>query len=73
MTEPIAPLQQSNYTLRNPDVIGRIRARTGKFKSSFYPSCLAEWNEPDPEIRLAPSFKKKLLSIISKFAVKLTI
>ena len=25
MTEPIPPLQQSNYTLRSPDVIGRIR------------------------------------------------
>ena len=29
MTEPI---QQSNYTLRNPDVIGRIRARTAKIQ-----------------------------------------
>ena len=67
MIEPIPPLRQSNYTLRNPDVIGRIMARTEKFKSSFYPSCLTEWNELDPEIRLAPSvtvFKKKLLSII---------
>ena len=35
MTEPIPLLQQSHYTLRNPDVIGRIRARTEKFKSSF--------------------------------------
>ena len=63
MTEPTPRLQQSNYTLRNPDVIGRIRARTEKFKSSFCPSCLTEWNELDPEIRLAPSvtvFKKKL-------------
>ena len=61
MTEPIPLLQQSHYTLRNPDVIGRIRARTEKFKCSFYPSCLTEWNELDPEIRLAPSvtvFKK---------------
>ena len=67
MAEPIPPLQQSHYTLRNPDVIGRIRARTEKFRSSFHPSCLTEWNELDPEIRLAPSvtvFKKKLLSII---------
>ena len=67
MTEPIPPLLQSNYTLRNPDFIGRIRARTEKFKSSFYLSCLTEWNELDPEIRLSPSvtvFKKKLMSII---------
>ena len=44
MAEPILPLQQSHYTLRNPDVIGRIRARTETFKSSFYLSCLTEWN-----------------------------
>ena len=49
------------------DVIGRLRARTDKFKSSFYPNCLSEWNKLEPELRLAPSvavFKKKLLSII---------
>ena len=64
---PIPPLQQSHYSLRNQDVIGRIKARTEKFKSSFYPHCLSERNELDPEARLAPSvavFKKKLLSII---------
>ena len=41
--------------------------RTEKFKSSFYPHCLSEWNKIDPEIRLAPSvavFEAKLLSII---------
>ena len=65
--DPIPLLQQSHYTLRNQDVIGRIKARADKFKSSFYPHCLSEWNELDPEVRLAPSvtvFKKKLLSII---------
>ena len=64
---PIPPLQQSQYSLRKRDVIGRIRARTEKFRSSFYPHCLFEWNELDPEIRLAPSmavFKRKLLSKI---------
>ena len=51
---------------RNQDVIGRIKTRTEKFKSSFYPNCLAEWNKLDPEIRLTSSvaiFKKKLISI----------
>ena len=65
--DPIPPLQQSQYSLHNQDVIGRIEARTGKFKSSFYPHCLSYWNDLDPEIRLAPSvavFKKQLLSII---------
>ena len=58
MAEPIPPLQQSHYTLRNQ---GKNR------KIQVYPSCLTEWNELDPEIRLAPPvtvFKKKLLSII---------
>ena len=65
--DPIPPLHQSQYRLRDQDVIGRLRARTDKFKSNFYPNCLSEWNKLEPELRLAPSFavfKKKLLSII---------
>ena len=65
--DPIPPLHQSQYCLRDQDVIGQMRARTEKFKSSFYPNCLSEWNKLDPELRLAPSvavFKKKLLSIV---------
>ena len=64
---PIPQLQQSQYSIRNRDIIERIRARTDKFKSSFYPNCLSEWNELCPEIRSAssvPIFKKKLLSKI---------
>ena len=41
--------------------------RTEKFRSSFYPNCILEWNTLDPEIRLAPSvavFKNKLLSMV---------
>ena len=66
-TDPIPPLHQSQYRLRDQDVIGRLKARTEKFKSSFYPNCLAEWNKLEPELRLAPSaavFKKKLLAKI---------
>ena len=65
--DPIPPLRQSQYSLRNQDVVGQILARTEKFQSSFYPNCLTEWNNLDPEIRLAPSvaaFKKKPLVII---------
>ena len=65
--DPVPQRQQPHYSLRNQDVIGRIRAETEKFKPSFYPNCLAEWSELDPEIRLAPSvgiFKKQLISII---------
>ena len=56
-----------HYSLRNQDVVGRLKGRTENFKSSFYPNCLSEWNELSNEIRLAPSiaiFKKKLLSKI---------
>ena len=66
-TDPIPQLQQSQYSLRRQDVIGRIRARTERFQSSFYPSCLSDWNDLCTEIRLAPTveiFKKKLLSKI---------
>ena len=66
-TDPIPQLQQSQYSLRKQDVIGRIRARTERFESSFYPSCLPDWNDLCPEIRLAPTiaiFKRKLLSKI---------
>ena len=64
---PIPPFQQSQYSLRNQDVVGRIGARTEQFQSGFYPHCLSEWNKLDPEIRTAPSvavFKSKLLSKI---------
>ena len=64
---PIPQLHQSHYSLRKRDVVGQIMARTEKFKSSFYPYCLREWNDIEPELRLAPSvaiFKKKILSII---------
>ena len=52
---PIPPRQQSYYSLRNRDAIGRLIARKEKFKSSFYPHCLSEWNELDPKVRLVPS------------------
>ena len=66
-TDPIPPLRQSRYSLRKQDAIGRIRTRTEKFQSTFYPHCLSEWNKLDPEIRHTPSiaaFKTKLLSKI---------
>ena len=65
--DPIPQLHQSHYSLRKRDVVGRVMARTDKFKSSFYPHCLCEWNDIEPEIRLTPSvavFKKKILSTI---------
>ena len=36
-------------------VVGQIRARTEKFRSSFYPHSLTEWNKLDPELRESSS------------------
>ena len=49
--DPIPLLQENNYRFRNPPVVGQMKARTEKFKSSFYPHSLSEWNKLDPEIR----------------------
>lgn len=65
--DPIPPLHQSEYSLRNQDVIGQLRPRAERFKSSFYPSCLMEWNKLDHSIKASPtiaSFKAKLLVLI---------
>ncbi len=66
-TDPIPETQQPHYSLRNQDVIERIRARTEKLRYSFYPNCLSEWNDLGSGIRLEKSvavFKKKLISLI---------
>ena len=64
---PIPQRQESNYSLRRRAEIGQIRARTKRFKSTFYPNCLSEWEKLDPEIRGSRSvnvFKKQLLGLI---------
>ena len=65
--DQISEPQLAHFSHRNQDTIGRIRPKNEKFKSSFYPNCLAEWNELDHEIRLSQSvaiFKEKLISKI---------
>ena len=64
ISEPIPNMNQSNYNLRNQPVIGQIRARTDKYRASFFPDSLLEWSKLDPEIRQSPSinvFKSRLL------------
>ena len=59
--------QESNYSLRRRATIGQIRVRTERFKSTFYPNCLSEWEKLDTEIREScsvNSFKKQLLGLI---------
>ena len=64
---PVPQLQESDYSLRRRAAVGHICARTERFKSSFYPNCLSEWEKLDPEIKQSCSvsvFKKRLLAII---------
>ena len=39
-TDLIPPLRQSRYSLRKQDAVGRIRTRTDKFQSTFYPQSI---------------------------------
>ena len=67
ISEPIPNPNQSNYNLRKQPVIGKIRARTAKYKASFFPDSLLEWSKLDPVIRESPSlsvFKSRLLPFI---------
>ena len=55
------------YSFRKEDVVGQIRTRTSKLKSSFYSHCLSEWNKRDTSVTLSSSlsnFKIKLLTLI---------
>ena len=64
---PILQLKVVPYLLRKEDVVGQIRTRTSKLKSSFYPHCLSEWNKLDPSITSSSwlsNFKIKLLKLI---------
>ena len=53
--DPIPHLHELPYSFRARAAIGQIYARTDKYKSTFYPHCLAEWENIDPETRNAPS------------------
>ena len=64
---PIPQPKEIVYRLRRWAATGQIRARTERFKSSFYPNCLSEWDKLEPEIKQSSSvsiFKKKLLARI---------
>ena len=64
---PIPQRQESNYSLHRRATIGQICVRTERFKSTFYPNCLSEWEKLDPEIRESRSvnvFKKQLPGLI---------
>ena len=65
--DPVSQHQESDYGLCRRAAMGQMRARTERFKSSFYPNCLSEWEKLDPEIQQSCSvnvFKKQLLALI---------
>ena len=67
MLVPIPPPLQTQYYFRKKEVIGQIRARTKRFKSSFYPHYLKEWSILGYQIRNVSSvddFKKPIVSIV---------
>ena len=41
--DPIPHIDELPYSFRARAAIGRIYARTDKYKATFYPNCLAEW------------------------------
>ena len=64
---PNPNFQELPYSLRARTVIGRIYARTEKYKSSFYTDCLCKWENIDPELRTTSSlgiFKAEINRII---------
>ena len=63
---PIPPIQDFSYNFRRCNIIRQICARLKRFKPSFNPSCLSEWENLEPEVRLSNSvsmFKKNILAI----------
>ena len=48
-------------------MMSQLQNLTERFKNSFYPNCLNEWDKLFPEVRQAPSlsvFKSKILALI---------
>ena len=46
---PTPALHLSNYSVRTQPSVGQTRTRTEKFKSSFCPNFILEWNRLDSE------------------------
>jgi len=55
--------QKSKYSLRSNEDFSQIPARTKRFKNSFLPSVITEWNQLDTTLRTSNTneeFKTKL-------------
>ena len=59
--------------LRSRPQIYPLHARTERFRNSFFPFCISEWNKLDSQIRNLPSissFKRKILEFLRPKASK---
>ena len=65
---PVRVNERSRYSLRSNDNFTPISIRTKRFKQSFFPSTVADWNRLDTELRNATplsSFKNRLRNTYS--------
>ena len=63
----VIPTQQRFYRTRTADNLPQFSFRTEKFRNSFFPYCINEWNILDTNIRGSdsyPKFKNCLLKVI---------
>ena len=54
------------YSFRKEDVVGQIRARTSKLKSSFYTHCISQWNKLDPNITSLSSLSNLKMKLLKR-------
>ena len=74
LTELVPIEKSSNYNLRSKYSSKIPFIRTERFKSTFFPSCVLNWNQLDPDIQNSPSldlFKRALLTFIRPKAVNI--
>ena len=67
LTELVPIEKSSNYNLRSKYSSKIPFIRTERFKSTFFPSCIFNWNQLDPAIQNSSSleiFKRALLTFI---------
>ena len=61
---PINLARAKPYSFRNSNVLEPIDSRINRFASSFYPSCVREWNNLESSLRVLPSISQFKMAII---------
>ena len=65
--EYVPQCREISYNLRRNSNYENYVIRTESFSHSYFPYCVREWNQLDPQIKAQPSvslFKKKLIELI---------